>query len=128
MIHGGSENLWININLPSNILNTIAFPDPTLVYLRHIIVTPFGVVSFVIHDRDANGAELSSRFVKDQVTGNAREVLNIGVVESQRPRSGVLRGRRIFVHEALAESIYRDPDHLAIFVSWPGPDVPDCKG
>src|SRR5262249_60873397 len=128
MIHGGSENLWIHINLPGNVLNTITFPDPPFVYLRYIIVAPFGVVSFVIDDRDANGAELSSCFVKDQVTRNAREVLNISVIEFQRPRSGVLRGRRIFVHEALAESIYRNPDHLAILISWPGPDVPDCKG
>src|SRR5215510_3471619 len=127
MIHGGSENLWIHINLPGNVLNTITFPDPPFVYLRYIIVAPFGVVSFVIDDRDSNGSQLSSCFVKDQVTRNAREVLNISVVEFQRPRSGVLRGRRIFVHEALAESIYRNPDHLAILVSWPGPDMPYRK-
>src|SRR5262249_26055835 len=123
MIHGGSENLWININLPRNIFNTFAFPDPTLFSLRHIIDAPFGVVSFVIHDRDANGADLSSCFVKDQVTRNAREVLNISVVEFQRPRSGVLRSGGILVHEALPEFVHGNPNHFAIFVARASPHV-----
>src|SRR5215510_11711625 len=123
MIHGGSENLWIHINLPGNVLNTITFPDPPFVYLRYIIVAPFGVVSFVIDYRDANGAQLSSCFVKDQVTRNAREVLNIGVIEFQRPRSGVLRSEGILVHEALPEFVHGNPNHFAIFVARASPHV-----
>src|SRR5262249_25450835 len=127
MIHGGSENLWIHINLPGNVLNTITFPDPPFVYLRYIIVAPFGVVSFVIDYRDANGAQLSSCFVKDQVTRNAREVLNISVVEFQRPRSGVLRSGGILVHEALPEFVHGDPNHFALFVAWATPHMPNSE-
>src|SRR5262249_60216349 len=90
MIHGGSENLWIHINLPGNVLNTITFPDPPYIYLRYIIVAPFDAVSLVIDYRDANGAHLSSCFVKQQVTSNAREVLTISVCEFNSPRSGCL--------------------------------------
>src|SRR5262249_8286434 len=113
MIHGGSENLWIHINLPGNVLNTITFPDPPFVYLRYIIVAPFGVVSFVIDYRDANGAQLSSCFVKDQVTRNAREVLNISVVEFQRPRSGVLRSGGILSYMTRSQIL---PPEIQIFL------------
>ena len=39
------------------------------------------------------------------MAGDARIVLDIRIVELQRSRAGVLRRRRILVHEALAELV-----------------------
>src|SRR5262245_12516196 len=62
------------------------------------------------------------------MAGDARVVLNVGVVEFQSARAGVLWRRGIFVHKTLAEFIDGDPNHFSIFISRSGPDMTDGEG
>ena len=113
--------------MSGNIFDCVAFFDPTFIHFRNIIVTPSHIVAFVVDDGHTDGSKLAAFFIEDQIAGDARIILNVGIVELQRSRAGVLRRRRIFIHEAPAEFVHRDPNHLAIFISRAGPDVANRK-
>ncbi len=126
--HRGSEHFRIDVDLGGDVFERVAFLDPTFVDLGEIVRAPTGVVAFIVDDGNADGAELSAFFVEDQIAGDARIVLNVGVIIFQRPGAGVLGRRRVLVHEALARFVDADPDHLAVLISRSGPDMADREG
>ena len=121
------EKFRIHIDLCCDVLERIAFFDPSFVDLGEIVFAPTGVVALVIDDRNSDRPDLSAFLIEDQMAGDARIILYVGVVKFQRSSAGVLRRRRVLIHEALAEFVHRDPDHFTVFVSWSGPDVADGK-
>ena len=74
----GFTSIW-----PAISSNEFPFLIQPLFIFGEIILAPASVIAFVVDDGDADRSEFSAFLIEDQIAGDARIILNVGIIKFQ---------------------------------------------